>query len=123
AGDGYIKPSWLTQDGKISAANRTKSGEIDDDAYHTGWIASDRVNAARDRWTTVLKWVLYPCWSDRAGKGFLQPLQHKRLTFDGPVLIYPITRLTQTPIAQYTPVDVMRATLGVGPCQHLLDTE
>jgi hypothetical protein len=123
AGDGYIKPSWLTQDGKISAANRTKSGEIDDDAYHMGWIASDRVNAARDRWTTVLKWVLYPCWSDRAGKGFLQPLQHKRLTFDGPVLIYPITRLAETPIAQFTPVDVIRTTLGVGPCQHLLDTE
>ncbi len=123
AGDGYIKPSWLTQDGKISAANRTKSGAIDDDAYHMGWIASDRVNAARDRWTTVLKWVKYPCWSDHAGKGFLQPLDHKRLSFGGPVLIYPITRLAQTPIAQFTPVDVMRSTLGVGPCQHLLDTE
>jgi len=122
-GDGFIKPSWLTQDGKISAANRTKNGEIDKDAYHTGWIASDRVNADRDRWTTVLGWVLYPCWSDRAGKGFVQPLEHAKLSFDGPVLLYPITRLAETPITQFTPVDIMRNTLGVGPCQHLLDVE
>ena len=92
-GNGFVKPSWLAQDGKISAANRTKTGEIDDDAYHQGWIASDRVNADRDRWTTVLGWVTYPCWSDRAGKGFLQPLKHEKLSFDGPVVMYPITRL------------------------------
>ena len=120
---GFIKPSWLAQDGKISAATRTKTGEIDRDAYRPGGPASDRLGPERRRWTTVLGQVQYPCWSDADGKGFLQPLLHKRLTFDGPVLIYPITRLAQTPISQYTPVDIMRNTLGVGPCQHLLDVE
>jgi hypothetical protein len=67
--------------------------------------------------------VQYPCWSDKDGKGFLQPLQHKRLRFDGPVLIYALTRLAETPIQSYTPVDIVRNTLGVGPCQHLLDVE
>lgn len=122
-GDGYIKPSWLAQDGKISAATTTKTGEIDRDAYRPGGPASDRLGPDRDRWTTVLGRVQYPCWSDREGKGFVQPLKHKRLTFDGPVLIYPITRLAETPIQSYTPVDIMRNTLGVGPCQHLLDVE
>jgi hypothetical protein len=122
-GDGYIKPSWITQDGKISAASKTYTGEIDRDAYKPGGTASDRLGPDRGRWTTVLGRVSYPCWSDREQKGFLQPLAHKRLTFDGPVLIYPITRLAQTPIAQYTPVDIVRNTLGVGPCQYILDVE
>lgn len=122
-GNGYIKPSWLAQDGKISAATKTKTGEIDRDAYRPGGIASDRLGPDRRRWTTVLGQVQYPCWSDRAQNGFLQPLAHKKLTFDGPVLIYPITRLAQTPLQSYTPVDIVRNTLGVGPCQHLLDVE
>src|SRR5262249_19919806 len=67
--------------------------------------------------------VPYPCWSDRAGKGFLQPLDHKRVTFDGPVLIYPINRLAETPFYSYAAVDVVRNTLGVGPCQYILDIE
>lgn len=122
-GDGFIKPSWLAADGKISSANLTSSGEVDRDAYKPGGPASDRLGPDRGRWTTVLGRVQYPCWADRDQKGFLQPLKHKRLTFDGPVLIYPIIRLAETPILQYTPVDIVRNTLGVGPCQYLLDVE
>ena len=121
--DGYIKPSWLAQDGKISAASKTSTGEVDRDAYRIGGPASDRLGPNRERWTTVLGRVQYPCWSDREQKGFLQPLLNKKLTFDGPVLIYPITRLAETPIQAYTPVDIVRNTLGVGPCQYLLDVE
>lgn len=120
---GFIKPSWLTDKGIIHAASKTKSGEVDNQAYRTGWIASDRVGPDRYRWTTVLGYVQYPCWSDSERNGFLQPLDHQRLKFDGPVLIYPITRLAETPIAQFTPVDIMRNTLGVDACQHLLDVE
>jgi len=122
-GKGYVKPSWLAQDGSISAATRTKTGEIDRDAYRPGGPASDRLGPERKRWTTVLGQVQYPCWSDATGQGFVQPLLHKKLTFDGPVLVYPLTRLADTPIQAYTPVDVVRNTLGVGPCQHLLDVE
>ena len=39
------------------------------------------------------------------------------------MLIYPLTRLADTPVQSYTPVDIVRSTLGVGPCQHLLDVE
>jgi hypothetical protein len=122
-GNGFIKPSWLAQDGKISAPTRTATGQVDGDAYKPGGPASDRLGPDRKRWTTVLGQVEYPCWSDREGKGFLQPLENKRLTFDGPVLLYPINRLAETPIQLYTPVDIVRNTLGVGPCQYLLDVE
>ena len=65
----------------------------------------------------------YPAWSDPYGNAFIQPLDHRRLKFDGPVVIYPLTRLAETPVQQYTPVDIVRATMGVGPCQHILDVE
>jgi hypothetical protein len=122
-GTGYIKPSWLAQDGKISAATRTATGEVDRDAYKPGGPASDRLGPDRHRWTTVLGQVQYPCWSDRERRGYIQPLDNKRLKFDGAVLIYPLTRLAETPVDAYTPVDIVRNTLGVGPCQHLLDVE
>jgi hypothetical protein len=122
-GNGFIKPSWLAQDGKISTPTRTATGEVDRDAYRPGGPASDRLGPDRKRWTTVLGHVPYPCWSDRDGRGFLQPLEHKRVTFEGPVLIYPINRLAETPVEWYTPVDIVRNTMGVGPCQYILDIE
>jgi hypothetical protein len=122
-GDGFINPSWLSQDGKISEATKTATGEVDRDAYKPGGPASDRLGPDRKRWTTVLGHVQYPCWTDRERKGYLQPLDHKKLQFDGPVLIYPLNRLVDTPVDGYTPVDVVRNTMGVGPCQYILDVE
>src|SRR5579859_1008865 len=122
-GDGFVKPSWLAQDGKISEATRTSTGEVDRDAYKPGGPASDRLGPDRNRWTTVLGRVQYPCWTDRERKGYIQPLDNKKLLFDGPVVIYPLNRLIDTPVEWYTPVDVVRNTLGVGPCQYILDVE
>src|SRR5207245_189666 len=51
-GDGFIKPSWLAQDGKISEATKTSTGEVDRDAYKPGGPASDRLGPDRKRWTT-----------------------------------------------------------------------
>src|SRR5208283_3777302 len=36
SGDGFIKPSWLAQDGHISPASRTATGAVDRDAYKPG---------------------------------------------------------------------------------------
>ncbi len=122
-GNGFIKPSWLAQDGKISEATKTSTGEVDRDAYKPGGPASDRLGPERKRWTTVLGQISYPCWTDLERKGFLQPLDHKKVTFSGPVVLYPMNRLADTPVEWYTPVDIVRNTLGVGPCQYLLDVE
>jgi hypothetical protein len=78
----------------------------------------------RQTWATVLNQYFYPCWIARNGQGYLQPYKlDGRPSFEGPTLIYPITRLDNTPLEAYTVVDLVRATLGVGPCQYILDVE
>lgn len=44
-------------------------------------------------------------------------------TWRGPVLIYPIDRSRATPLTAILPIDVLRSTLGVGPCQYILALE
>jgi hypothetical protein len=82
----------------------------------------DWLKPGRERWTTVLGRFLYPCWVDKEGAGHLQPLE-RGVRFQGPAIVYPINRLEETPLAEFTIVDVMRATLGVGPCEYILDIE
>jgi len=79
--------------------------------------------ADRTWWNTVLHTYHYPVWSDTDGRGYLQPLRSRALQLRGPVVVYPINRVKQTPLDSYTAVDVMRNTLGVGPCEHILDIE
>jgi hypothetical protein len=76
----------------------------------------------RRRWTTVLGTFWYPCWIARDGQGAIQPLK-KPAKFQGPAVLYPINRLSATPLTTFTFVDIMRATLGVGPCEYVLDVE
>jgi hypothetical protein len=95
---GYVKPSWLGSEEQYLEPNR-------------------------HRWNTVLGDFPYPCWSDAQGHGYLQPLKKKALTFQGPLVVYSMNRVKETPLDAYTVVDVMRNTLGVGPCQYILDLE
>jgi hypothetical protein len=94
----FTKPSWLGGGGSTLSPNR-------------------------NRWNTVLGDFSYPCWTEADAKGYLQPLKSKVLKFQGTAILYPINRVNQTPLEAYTVVDVMRNTLGVGPCQHILDLE
>ena len=90
-----------------------------------GWFrGSETIAATRKRWATVLNEYYYPCWIDKTGQGRLQPQNFDgHLPYEGPALIYPIMRLDSTPLTAYTVVDVVRATLGVGPCEYILDVE
>lgn len=87
---------------------------------HTWFGTSDTLPSNRKRWTTVLGKFQYPCWTDRSGRGHLQPLA-KVVRFDGPAIIYPIDRVRQTPFDRFPVVDIVRRTLGVGPCRYILD--
>jgi len=40
-----------------------------------------------------------------------------------PAVVYPLDRNAATPLTTFCPVDVLRNTLGVGPCQYVLQTE
>jgi len=97
-GAGYLKPTWLGQ-------------------------GATHITPDRKRWTTVLGWFEYPCWIDRADRAFIQPMKHRVMTHKGPAIIYPINRLAETPSNRFTVVDVVRNTLGVGPCEYILDVE
>ncbi|HEV3151301.1 MAG TPA: hypothetical protein VGY94_10125, partial [Acidobacteriaceae bacterium] len=78
----------------------------------------------RVRWITFLGKFRYPCWIDAKGEGSVEPIKHSELRFQGAGLVYPIARWRQTtPLDVYTMVDVLRSTLGVGPCEYLLDLE
>jgi hypothetical protein len=48
--------------------------------------------------------------------------QHPLVKFQ-PLVFYPLDRNKETPLDVFTPMDVLRNTLGVGPCQYVLDTE
>jgi hypothetical protein len=98
----YVKHGWYGQPESF--------GNVD-------WLKDNR-----RRWTTVLGSFLYPCWLDKQGEGYLQPLK-KGVWFRGPALLYPINRLETTPLEAFTVVDLMRATLGTGPCEYILDVE
>ncbi len=89
-----------------------------------GWFGSPgTIPPNRLRWTTVIGRVPYPCWIERDGRGFLQPVKSRALRFEGPAVIYPISRVSGTPLDAYTVVDIVRGTLGVGPCEYILDVE
>jgi hypothetical protein len=88
----------------------------------------------RKRWNPVLGGFAYPCWVERDRQGYLEPLKERRYVergevcnFDGPAIVYPIDRVKvapfSTPIEKLTVVDLVRMTLGVGPCQYILDLE
>ncbi len=54
--------------------------------------------------------------------------RHSPLTTNSPnpsvqLLIYAMDRNQATPLTTFCPIDVMRNTLGVGPCQYILQTE
>jgi hypothetical protein len=40
-----------------------------------------------------------------------------------PVIVYPIDRSRATPLRVFCPIDILRNTLGVGPCQYILEKE
>lgn len=96
-----------------------KSGEFE----KCGWFGSPgTLPTNRKHWTTVLGGFQYPCFIDRQGEAFVQPLT-RVVRFEGPAVVYPINRVRTTPLDRFTVVDLVRATLGVGPCEYILDLE
>jgi hypothetical protein len=94
----YLKPSWMGG-------------------------GPEKLPVTRKRWTTVLGSFEYPVWTDADGKSFVQPLKPGKESFRGPMLIYPVNRVDGTPLDVFTVIDLVRNTLGAGPCEYLLDLE
>ena len=118
----YLMQGWFGQD------------EAEGQRFGKEFGARDWNKPDRQRWNPVLSSFAFPCWTDQTGRGHLQPLKQRRevergpiCNFDGPVVIYPMDRVPNapftTPLERFTVVDLVRMTLGVGPCQFILDLE
>jgi len=90
---------------------------------HSVFGGPEVILADRERWTTVLGMFKYPCWLDSGGQAHLQPLKSSALRFRGPAIIYPMNRVSATPLDTFTVLDLVRNTLGLGPCEYILDVE
>jgi hypothetical protein len=127
---GHWRADWTRSDGLVDSWEMLSQNQ--DGSYtKPNWFGSrEKVPADRQRWTTVLGNFKYPCWIKQDGQGYLEPLTQpgdwntrQVVQFRGPALIYPMNRLSATPLDTFTVLDVVRTTLGVGPCQYILDTE
>jgi len=118
----YVMQPWFGQDAAAGQRFGPEFGPRD-------WN-----KPGRKRWNPVLGSFTYPCWIDNDRRGYFQPLKKRRYAergkiynFAGPAIIYPIDRVTvapfSTPIEKLTVVDIVRMTLGVGPCKYILDLE
>jgi hypothetical protein len=116
----FSRPNELTDSWEMLLPRPRSGGYL-----KPGWLGTDPtpLGPDRKRWTTVLGWFKYPCWIDRTGQGYVQPLKNRTLAFRGPALIYPINRTPATPSDRFTVTDVVRNCLGVGPCEYILDVE
>jgi hypothetical protein len=75
-------------------------------------------------WMYLYQAMVWPCWFDGEG-GFVR-LSRRFTEVKGPmefVLVYLSDRTKETSLATFTPVDIVRNTLGVGPCEYVLDRE
>ena len=111
--DDHLTDSW-------EMLNERSDGKFEKRGLFGG---PETVPADRKRWTTVLGMFEYPCWVDKNGQGNLQPLKRSAASFRGPAVIYPLSRGSATALDVFTVVDIVRETLGVGPCEYVLDVE
>jgi hypothetical protein len=117
------RTDWRRQEGLTESwemLNERPDGQF---ARYGLYGGPETIPADRKRWTTVLGEFKYPCWLDKTGQSWLQPLKHPTLRLEGPAVIYPINRAPATPLDEFTVVDILRNTLGIGPCEYVLDVE
>jgi len=100
---------------------KDKDGEYTKPSWMGG--GPEKMPPTRKRWTTVLGSFVYPVWSDPDRVGYIAPLKHAKVSFRGPAVIYPVNRVNETPLDAFTVIDLVRNTLGAGPCEYLLDLE
>ena len=63
--------------------------------------------------------VVWPFWFENDAA----MIRLLRKDYLGSALIYPLERKQSTPLTVFTPVDMLRETLGTGPCEYILDRE
>jgi hypothetical protein len=82
----------------------------------------------RGRWSGVVGNFDLPCWFEGEGqvKASIEPpaafsANVKASPVEGPFIVYPIERSEKTPLDALTVVDLMRNSMGIGPCEAVID--
>jgi len=107
---GWSRPFRATWRANLCAGRRSDS-----------WNFKD---AKQKTWMYLYGSLFWPCWFD-GDEGRVR-LSKKFIRVKGSmerVLTYPSDRAKKTPLTVFTPVDIVRDTLGVGPCEYVLDRE
>jgi hypothetical protein len=84
-------------------------------------------------WSGVAGGYMHPCWivTDKENvmtARYLAPKAYYSkictgVKYAGPTTLYPVDRLPDTPNDKFTVVDLMRNSLGAGPCEYIMDVE
>jgi hypothetical protein len=94
------------------------------DGAATSWFFHDPADASKDgpvASETALAGC--PCCFE-GGRAIVRLAPELQATGErSSLLVYALDRSRETPLATFCPIDVLRNTLGVGPCQYILQTE
>jgi len=105
-GTGWKRPFEARWRGDFRLAGRTDSWEFESQRKDKASVAP-------------FGNIVWPFWFNR--EEAMIRLVNK--DYRGVALIYPLERARGTPLAVFTPVDMLRETLGTGPCEYILDRE
>ena len=103
---GWKRPFEARWRGDFRLAGRTDSWELESQRRDRAGVAPFGT-------------IVWPFWFN--GDEAVIRLVNK--DYLGVALIYPLERARSTPLAVFTPVDMLRETLGTGPCEYILDRE
>lgn len=134
---------WPTRNQSFDFRSTNAAGKESGDVLDTRFLAATSSARNADWWKQGVQWwekgnadapqiwqeslaafFIYPAvfkgdevrlclYADKGKRG--QPHVYER------VIIYPLGRDAATPLDVFTPVDLMRETLGQGPCEYILD--
>ncbi len=93
--------------------------------YGDKWNGEDSTQESLEPWKPPFsaKWRV----NELLGNGFAKSHWHQEGDRNWEqyeqFFVYPIDRNRDTPLTRLVPIDIMRGTLGVGPCQYILEAE
>jgi len=138
--DGKVCRDWHTRSQSFPFRSTTKKGN------KRWWIYGGGRADRPILWQESLSFMVYPCWfkndetylclyadlverkkADRQTKKARKQDKQAPETYPPNiyenVIIYSLDRISETPVSVFTPIDIMRNTLGQGPCEYVLDLE
>ena len=101
--------------------------------WRADWLGED---GAANSWFFQKSGRIRRAHADRRGRRVPVPARRRSATVQlqsaggrsrpaapRPLVVYAMDRSRATPLTAFCPIDVLRSTLGVGPCQYILQTE